>query len=125
MVKSSELLPQLMKRYIFILIQKSKANSYLNWIAAEESFECEARLYGLLFTVEKPGDMDNYLDYMNKDSEKVLKGIKIHKDLLNGLSMDSRFQFERKGFFCLDKDSDIANGKLIWNETVGLVERKK
>jgi hypothetical protein len=39
--------------------------------------------------------------------------------------MNDRFQFERKGFFCLDKESDIANGKLIWNETVGLVERKK
>jgi glutaminyl-tRNA synthetase len=69
--------------------------------------------------------MDNYLDYMNKDSEKVFKNVKVHKGLLDGLSMDSRFQFERKGFFCLDKDSDIANGKLVWNETVGLVERKK
>lgn len=69
--------------------------------------------------------MDNYLDYLNKDSEKVLKGIKIHKSILDGVTLNSRFQFERKGFFCLDKDSDIANGKLIWNETVGLVERKK
>jgi glutaminyl-tRNA synthetase len=106
-------------------LKKSKANSYLNWISADASYECEARLYGLLFTVEKPGDMDNYLDYMNKDSEKVFKNVKVHKGLLDGLSMDSRFQFERKGFFCLDKDSDIANGKLVWNETVGLVERKK
>ncbi len=97
----------------------------MNWISAEESYECEARLYGLLFTVEKPGDMDNYLDYLNNDSEKVFKNVKVHKGLLNGLSMDSRFQFERKGFFCLDKESDIANGKLVWNETVGLVERKK
>jgi len=38
--------------------------------------------------------------------------------------MDSRFQFERTGFFCLDKDSDINKGKLVFNETVGLVERK-
>ncbi len=69
--------------------------------------------------------MDNYLDYMNHDSEKVFKEVKIHKSLVEGLTMEHRFQFERKGFFCLDKESDIANGKLIWNETVGLVERKK
>jgi hypothetical protein len=55
----------------------------------------------------------------------VLKNVKVHKELVNGLTFDHRFQFERKGFFCLDKSSDIANGKLIWNETVGLVERKK
>lgn len=97
----------------------------MNWISADEAFDCEARLYGLLFTVEKPGDMDNYLDYMNHNSETVLKGVKIHKSLVEGVTMNDRFQFERKGFFCLDKDSDIANGKLIFNETVGLVERKK
>ena len=69
--------------------------------------------------------MDNYLDYLNKESQKKHTGVKVHKDILQGLTMESRFQFERKGFFCLDKDSDIANGKLVWNETVGLVERKK
>ena len=69
--------------------------------------------------------MDNYLDYMNTDSEKVFKNVKIHRGVLQGLTLNHRFQFERKGFFCLDKDSDISNGKLIWNETVGLVERKK
>ncbi len=87
----------------------------MNWISADEAYECEARLYGLLFTVEKPGDMDNYLDYLNKDSEKVYKNVKVHKDLLDGLNLNLRFQFERKGFFCLDKNSDIAKGKLIWN----------
>lgn len=69
--------------------------------------------------------MDNYLDYLNPDSEKVYKNVKIHKSILEGITFNHKFQFERKGFFCLDKDSDIANGKLIWNETVGLVERKK
>jgi glutaminyl-tRNA synthetase len=87
----------------------------LNWIAKDETVDCEARLYGLLFTVEKPGDMDNYLDYLNKDSLKVYEGVKMHKAVLEGLTQESRFQFERKGYFCLDKDSDIAKGKLVWN----------
>lgn len=97
----------------------------MSWISADEAYDCEARLYGLLFTVEKPGDLDNYLEYLNPDSEKVYKNVKIHKSILDGLTLNHKFQFERKGFFCLDKDSDIANGKLVWNETVGLVERKK
>lgn len=40
-------------------------------------------------------------------SVEVLKNVKVHKDLLEGLTMDSMFQFERKGFYCLDKDTDL------------------
>ena len=35
-----------------------------------------------------------------------------------------RLQFERKGFFVVDKDSDLENGKIVWNKTVGLVQDK-
>ena len=69
--------------------------------------------------------MENYLNYLNPDSEKTMTGVKVHKSITEGLNLESRFQFERKGFFCMDKDSDIAGGKIIFNETVGLVERKK
>ena len=44
--------------------------------------------------------------------------------MLTGLNNESKFQFERKGFFSIDKDSDIANEKIVWNMTVGLVENK-
>jgi glutaminyl-tRNA synthetase len=77
-----------------------------------------------LFTCEKPGDFDNYLDYLNKESEKEYTNAKFHKAALEGLTMEDRFQFERTGFFCLDKDSDLSKGKIVFNETVGLVERK-
>lgn len=59
--------------------------------------------------------MDNYLEHLNPESHKLLKGVKIHKSILEGITKESRFQFERKGYFCLDKDSDIEKGKLIWN----------
>ena len=39
--------------------------------------------------------------------------------------MEDRFQFERKGFYTLDKDTDLAKKKLVWNQTVGLVDRLK
>jgi hypothetical protein len=41
------------------------------------------------------------------------------------VTLASRYQFERKGYYCLDKDSNIAEGKLVWNLTVGLVDRLK
>jgi hypothetical protein len=51
--------------------------------------------------------MDNYLEHLNPESHKLLKCVKIHKSILDGITKESRFQFERKGYFCLDKDSDI------------------
>jgi glutaminyl-tRNA synthetase len=54
-----------------------------------------------------------------------LKNVKVHFDVLEGISLASRYQFERKGFYCIDKDSDFANKKLVFNLTVGLVDRLK
>lgn len=76
------------------------------------------RAYGHLFTVEKPANEPNFMDYLNKDSKKVYKNVKCHKHLLNGLKVLDRFQFERKGYFVVDKDSNIENGKIVWNKIV-------
>lgn len=75
--------------------------------------------------MEKPGDYDNYLDYLNHDSLKVHKNSKCHKDFLKTANIDDKVQFERKGFFCVDKDSIIEKGHLVWNMTVGLPDRMK
>jgi glutaminyl-tRNA synthetase len=99
--------------------------SYLNWISTEETYDCEVRNYGLLFDLEKPGDADDYIAHINPKSVEVLKNVKVHKDLLEGLTMDSMFQFERKGFYCLDKDTDLEKKKLVFNQTVGLIDRLK
>ena len=95
----------------------------MNWVSADESFECETRHYDLLFTVERPNEYVNYTDYLNKDSLKVYKNSRCHKDLLKVNVMD-RLQFERKGFFVVDKDSDVEKGKIVWNKTVGLLHDK-
>jgi glutaminyl-tRNA synthetase len=105
--------------------QNTKPNSYLNWISDEESFDCEVRNYGALFDIEKPAEVDDYLPHLNPKSLEVLREAKVHKDLLENLSLSSRFQFERKGFYCLDKDSDLPAKKLVWNQIVGLVDRLK
>lgn len=55
----------------------------------------------------------------------VFANVQCHRDLLKGMTMTDRYQFERKGYYCLDKDSDIASGRIIWNQTVSLVDRNK
>lgn len=65
------------------------------------------------------------MEHINKDSLEVLKGVKVSRDVLESITMASRYQFERKGYYCLDKDTDLANKHLVWNLTVGLVDRIK
>lgn len=89
-----------------------------------ETFTCEVRNYGLLFNLEKPGDADDYLLHLNKNSEETLPNVKCHNDLLKDMKITDRYQFERQGFYCLDKETDIEKGKIIWNQTVGLNEAK-
>jgi len=54
-----------------------------------------------------------------------MKGAKIHRELWENIKQEDRFQFERKGFYCLDKDTDLVNKKLVFNQIVGLVDRLK
>ncbi|MCB0370161.1 MAG: hypothetical protein KDD45_12240 [Bdellovibrionales bacterium] len=63
--------------------------------------------------------------HLNPNSIIVHNNSKIHTDLLETLTQEDRFQFERKGFYCLDKDSDLPTKKLIWNQIVSLVDRPK
>lgn len=65
------------------------------------------------------------MNYLNKDSKKVYKNVKCHKDLLKGLKVLDRFQFERKGYFVVDKDSDIENGRIVWNKIVETQDNTK
>jgi glutaminyl-tRNA synthetase len=96
----------------------------LSWISVDESFDCEVRNFGLLFTCERPGDADDYLNFLNPNSLEQLKGVKVHKDLLKDIKLTDRYQFERKGYYCLDKDTDLESNKLVWNLTVGLVDNR-
>ena len=83
------------------------------------------RNYGLLFNVEKPNEYENHIAHLNPNSIEILPNGKIHTDLVPGINMEVRYQFERKGFYCLDKDTDLEKKKLVWNQIVGLVDRFK
>ena len=90
----------------------------LHWVSAPHAIAIETRMYDRLFKVENLGDAEgDFKDYLNPDSLQVLTNV-YAEPALQEATLDDRFQFLRKGYFCLDRDSS-AN-KLIFNRTVTL-----
>lgn len=89
----------------------------LHWVSAAAAVEVEVREYDRLFRVEDPTDEEgDFKDYINPDSLKVVKGYA--EPALTAAKPEERFQFLRKGYYCLDKDATAE--KLIFNRTVTL-----
>jgi glutaminyl-tRNA synthetase len=89
----------------------------LHWVNAADAVEVEVGEYDRLFKVENPADEEgDFKEYINADSLKVVKGFA--EPALKHAKLADRFQFIRKGYYCLDKDS--AANKLIFNRTVTL-----
>jgi glutaminyl-tRNA synthetase len=89
----------------------------LHWVSATDAIEVEVREYDRLFRVEDPADEEgDFKDYINPNSLKVVKGF-AEPALATALISD-RFQFLRKGYYCLDRDSSTE--KMIFNRTVTL-----
>ena len=91
----------------------------LHWVSAADALDAEVRIYDRLFSVEDPGVQadGNWKSQLNPDSLKVLSGCKVEPSLA-AATAGMRYQFERKGYFCVDPDS--ARGGLIFNRTVSL-----
>lgn len=95
-----------------------KVKGTIHWISTNDSFDAEVRIYDRLFTVENPAeDERDFMELLNPDSLKVLKGCKM-ESFLKEATLEDRFQFQRLGYFCLDKDSTAEN--MVFNRTVGL-----
>ncbi|HRF18667.1 MAG TPA: glutamine--tRNA ligase, partial [Chitinophagaceae bacterium] len=89
----------------------------LHWVSAASALEVEVREYDRLFRVEYPTDEEgDFKDYINPGSLKVVKGYA--EPALAAAKPEDRFQFLRKGYYCLDKDA--TDEKLIFNRTVTL-----
>ncbi|MBE3097385.1 MAG: glutamine--tRNA ligase/YqeY domain fusion protein [Planctomycetes bacterium] len=97
-----------------------KVKATLHWVSAAHAVEAEVRLYDHLFTKPDPDDAEpgkDWLANLNPKSLEVLKGCKVEPGLASAKPGD-RFQFERLGYFCADKDS--RPGALVFNRTVSL-----
>lgn len=90
----------------------------LHWVSAKHAVSAEVRLYDRLFRAEDPTDEEgDFKEYLNPESLQVVSRVYAEPDLLNA-DLNSRYQFLRKGYFCLDKDSTTEH--LVFNRTVTL-----
>jgi glutaminyl-tRNA synthetase len=94
-----------------------KPKATLHWVAADHAITCEVRLYDRLFKSENPEESGNFLDDLNPQSLQVIADARLEPSV-QGAQPQSRFQFERLGYFCVDYDSSA--GRLIFNRTVTL-----
>jgi glutaminyl-tRNA synthetase len=98
--------------------QQRKVKGTIHWVSAEHNFSAEVRLYDRLFNHENPGAKGRDLsEDLNPDSLTILNNCKLELELKNAIP-GQRFQFERNGYFCVDKYS--SDDKLIFNRTVTL-----
>ena len=96
-----------------------KVKSTIHWVSAPHALKCEARIYDRLFLDEAPDAHEgrDFKEFLNPDSLQVIDTIFVEPSLANAQTGD-RYQFLRKGYFCVDPDSTAD--KLVFNRTVTL-----
>ena len=97
-----------------------RVKSTIHWVSAEHAIDAEVRLYDNLFAVENPNAVPEGKEFtvnLNPNSLEVVPNAKLEPGL-RGAAVGSRYQFERLGYFCVDKDSTPE--KLVFNRTVAL-----
>ena len=97
-----------------------KVKGTLHWVSAQHAVEAEVRLYGPLFDVEDPTDVEDgksFLDHIDPSSLEVVTPAWVEPSVA-GAEPGAKYQFERTGYFCVDPDS--TSDRLVFNRTVTL-----
>ena len=97
-----------------------KVKSTIHWVSAAHAVDAEVRLYETLFTKEDPSEVEDGQDFtanLNPESLKVQTGCKVEPGLRDAVP-GTRYQFERMGYFCVDRDS--LPGAPVFNRTITL-----
>jgi len=95
-----------------------KVKGTIHWLSIQHALQAEIRLYDRLFNVENPSQEEgDFKEYINPDSLQIISQAYVEPSLINS-EVGNHFQFIRKGYFCLDKES--AKEKLVFNRTVSL-----
>jgi glutaminyl-tRNA synthetase len=97
-----------------------KVKAAIHWVSASHAFDAQVRLYDRLFTVPDPDAQGDFKAHLNPHSLEVITA-KCEPSLQDARP-ELRYQFERLGYFTLDKDSPPASGHapLIFNRTIPL-----
>jgi glutaminyl-tRNA synthetase len=94
-----------------------KVKGTIHWVSIKDAVKAEVRLYDRLFKVEDlSAEEGDFKDYINENSLEIIDAY-LEPSLANA-TLDAKYQFIRKGYFVLDKDS--SSEKLVFNRTVGL-----
>ena len=95
-----------------------KIKGTIHWVSVQHAIPAEVRIYDRLFTHENPdGNKEvDFKEYINPNSLEVITGYL--EPSLKTVEAGERFQFQRLGYFCVDKDS--SSEKIVFNKTVGL-----
>lgn len=95
-----------------------KVKGTLHWVSVAHALPAEIRLYDRLFTHESPDSQKDrdFMEFINPNSLEVITGYV--EPSLASAQEEERFQFQRMGYFCVDRDSTAE--KLVFNRTVGL-----
>jgi glutaminyl-tRNA synthetase len=95
-----------------------KIKGTLHWVSEKQGVPGEVRLYDRLFQAERPGEEgDDFLADLNPKSCETVTGARVEPAIANA-ALGDRFQFERVGYFCVDRDS--RPGAPVFNRTIGL-----
>jgi glutaminyl-tRNA synthetase len=94
-----------------------KVKATIHWVSAKDAVAAEVRVYNPLFANPAPRGGEDFVADLNLNSLEVLADAKIEPSLKDA-ALGVPVQFERQGYFCLDRDS--AAGKLVFSRTVGL-----
>ncbi len=108
-----------------------KVKSTIHWVSAEHAINAEVRLYETLFTKEDPDDVPEgheFTENLNPQSITKLTGCKLEPSLA-AAAPGARYQFERLGYFCVDRDSTaqtpVFNRTVTLKDTWAKIEKKK
>ena len=96
-----------------------RVKGVIHWVSAPHAVRAEVRLFDRLFTrasLDDPEEGKTFLDYLNPESLRKVTGYL--EPSLAEASVGDKFQFERTGYFCMDRDS--APGRPVFNRTVTL-----
>jgi glutaminyl-tRNA synthetase len=94
-----------------------KVKATIHWVSATHSIPAEMRLFSPLFTKPDPSGGEGFVADLNPNSLEVVSEARL-EPALSEAKVEQPVQFERQGYFCLDRDSKA--GKLVFSRTIGL-----
>jgi len=102
-----------------------KVKGTLHWVSAKHAYKTEVRLYDTLFTKRDPEEGSDFKTNLNPNSLCVLKECYLEPSL-KAAALNSRFQFERQGYFFVDSldKKPVFNRIATLRDTWGKIEKK-